>query len=75
MEAIHIKNDIITWITRLNDKKIILKLWQWVEEQKYADMSVKENILTANSGSLTQGYGIWAEDALFDETNYRDKLS
>jgi hypothetical protein len=23
---------------------------------------------------LTEGYGFWADDAPFDETNYRDKL-
>jgi hypothetical protein len=25
-------------------------------------------------GSLTEGYGFWADDALFDEANDRDKL-
>jgi hypothetical protein len=26
------------------------------------------------TGSLTEGYGFWANDAQFNETNYRDKL-
>ena len=24
--------------------------------------------------NLTKGYGLWADDAPFDETNYRDKI-
>jgi hypothetical protein len=49
----------------LNDKKLILELHKWVEQQKAA---------SENKGTLTEGYGIWAEDAPFDENNYRDQL-
>jgi hypothetical protein len=71
MQTIQLKYDIISWVTEVNDKKLIRKLHNWIKEQKTAEISVEE---TAKDGSLTEGYGIWAEDAPFDETNYRDKL-
>ena len=70
MQTIHLKYDIISWITGLDDKKLILKLHKWIEEQKAAAVIVKPQ----RKGSLTEGYGIWADDAQFDETNYRDQI-
>jgi len=69
MQTIQLKYDIISWITGLEDKKLIQKLHKWVEEQKSADVIVQPK----RNGSLTEGYGIWADDAPFDETNYRDQ--
>ena len=71
MQTIQLKYDIISWVTEVNDKKLIQKLYQWIEEQKVAEISAAEAVKT---GSLTEGYGIWAEDAPFDENNYRDLL-
>ena len=72
MQTVQLKYDIISWITGVNDKQILRKIHKWIEELKIAEISVEEAIPSARS--LTEGYGIWAEDAPFDETNYRDKL-
>jgi hypothetical protein len=74
MQTVQLKYDIITWVTGLDDKKIILKLHKWMEEQESAKISKERNVSQKQNGSLTKGFGIWAEDAPFDETNYRDKL-
>ena len=70
MQTIHLKYDIISWITGLDDKKLITELHEWIEERK----SAKVCALPKRNGSLTAGYGIWANDAPFDETDYRDRL-
>ena len=74
MQTTHLKYDIILWITKLNDEKLIQKLHQWMEEQVSSEISKEDMIPPRKKGSLTKGFGIWADDALFDETNYRDKL-
>ena len=74
MQTVELKYDIISWITGLNDKKLIQKLHQWKEEQETAEISVEGTVQKKRKGSLTKGYGFWADDAPFDETNYRDQL-
>jgi hypothetical protein len=75
MQTIQLKYDIISWVTGLNDKKLIRKLHKWMEEeQTYAEISAKGVVPPRRKGSLTEGYGLWADDATFDETNYRDQL-
>jgi len=70
MQTAEIKYDIISWITRLNDEKTILELKKFVNE---LDLSVNLT-LPKQQGSLTKSFGIWDDDAPFDETNYRDIL-
>ena len=74
MQTIQLKYDIISWITGVNDKKLIRKLYQWIEDQESAEISVDGMFPPRRKGSLTEGYGLWANDAPFDETNYRDRL-
>ena len=74
MQTVRLKYDIISWITGLNDKKLIRKLHKWMEEQESAEISAEGIVPPRRKGSLTKGFGIWADDAPFDETNYRDKL-
>jgi len=74
MQTVQLKYDIISWVTGLDDKKLIRKLHQWMEEQESTKVSQKEEVFQKQNGSLTKGFGIWADDAPFDETNYRDKL-
>jgi len=74
MQTVQLKYDIISWVTGLNDKKIIRELHQWKEKQKSAEISTEGMVPPRRKGSLTEGYGCWANDAPFDETNYRDKL-
>ena len=71
MQTIQLKYDIISWITGVNDKKLIWELYQWIGKKKAAEISTEEAVKT---GSLTEGYGIWEEDAPFNENNYRDLL-
>ena len=73
MQTIQLKYDIISWITGLNDKKQIRQLHKWVEEQKVAEISA-EKVSSKRNRNLTKGYGLWADDAPFDETNYREKI-
>ena len=47
---------------------------QLKEEQESTKISAKGIIPSKRKGSLTEGFGIWADDAPFDETNYRDQL-
>jgi len=74
MQTARLKFDIISWITGLNDEKVIQNLYQWIEKQESARVSAEEIVSTKRDGSLTQGFGIWADDAPFNETNYRDQL-
>jgi len=74
VQTVQLKYDVISWITGLNDKKLIQKLYQWKEEHETAEISAEGMFPPRRKGSLTEGYGIWANDAPFDETNYRDQL-
>jgi hypothetical protein len=75
MQIVQLKDNIISWVTGLNDKKLIDKLYQWTQEQEPAEIAAKGIVPPRSIGSLTEGYGFWADDAPpFDETNYRDKL-
>jgi len=74
MQTVQLKYDIISWVTGLSDKKLIYEMHRWMEEQKSAEISVKEMVPPKRKGSLTKGFGIWADDVPFDETNYRDKI-
>jgi len=73
MQTTQIKYDIISWITRVNDEKLIWKLYQWKEKQQSAEIAI-EDIYPYRNRNLTKGFGLWADDAPFDETNYRDKI-
>ena len=74
MQTVQLKYDIISWVMGLNDKKLIRQLHQWMEEQESAKISGEKTVPPKRNGSLTKGFGIWADDAPFDETNYRDQL-
>ena len=74
MQTIQLKYDIISWITGLNDEKLILKLHQWKEEQESPEIYQEGIVPPKRKGSLTEGYGIWANNAPINETNYRDQL-
>jgi len=72
MQTIQLKYDIISWVTGVNDRKLIRELYQWIEEQKTKEITGIQP--PRRKGSLTEGFGLWADDAPFDETNYRDRL-
>ena len=74
MQTVRLKYDIISWVTGLNDEKLILKLHQWKKEQESTGISAEGIVPAKRKGSLTKGFGIWTNDAPFDETNYRDQL-
>ena len=74
MQTVQLKYDIISWITGVNDHKLIQKLYAWVEQQKVEEISVEGILAPRRKGSLTDGYGMWADDAPFDENNYRARL-
>ena len=71
MQTIQLKYDIISWITEVNDKNLIREIYQWIEEKKSKEISVDGILPQRRNGSLTEGYGFWAEDAPFDENNSR----
>ena len=74
MQTALLKYDIISWVTGLNDNDLIHKLYQWKEEHELVETFAEGVVPPKQKGSLTKGYGIWADDAPFDETNYRDQL-
>jgi hypothetical protein len=77
MRTMQLKYSIISWVAALNDKKLIDELYRW------AISKGKEEIAAAHQagftppkrkGKLTEGYGIWADDAAEDFTDYRKKI-
>jgi hypothetical protein len=74
MQTTKIKYNIISWITRLNDEKIIRELYQWIEQQETTATYSEGIIPSKRKGSLTEGFGFWDNEVSFDETNYRNKL-
>jgi len=73
MQTVRLKYDVISWITGLEDRKLIWKLYELMKEQKLAEISVEETS-RRKSRNLTKGYGMWADDAPFNEIDYRDKI-
>ena len=74
METVQLKYDIISWLTELKDRQLVLQLYQWKKEHESAEVSIDGVIPPRRKGSLTEGFGIWANNAPFDETNYREQL-
>ena len=74
MHTTDLKYDIISWITKLNDTKIITELHQWINKQVQVEISEIGIIPPRRKGSLTEGYGIWADNEPFNEHNYKDIL-
>ena len=61
MQTIQLKNDIISWVTGLNDKKEILKLHKWIEKQEDTEMNeyeqLKKAFLDSSKRSMAQQIG------------------
>jgi hypothetical protein len=74
MQTVRLKYDIISWVTGLKDRKLLAQLHKWAQEQDTVEITAKGIVPPGRKGSLTEGYGFWADNAPFDETNYRDKL-
>ena len=74
MQTVQLKYNIISWITGLKDESLILKLYEWMEEQKSNEPYSEGIIPPRRNGCLTEGFGFWEDEAPFDEHNYRDKL-
>jgi hypothetical protein len=75
MQTVQLKYDIISWVTGLNDRKLINKLHQWTVAQDAVEMPVKGMFPPKRNGSLTEGYGFWSDSTPpYNETNYRDQL-
>ena len=74
MQTAQLKYDIIAWIAGLDDNSTIQKLHQWKEDHGVTKISTNGIIPPRRNGSLTEGFGFWADDAPFNETNYRDRL-
>ena len=72
MQTTALKYDIISWITALQDVETIKQLHSLAEKQKL--VTIAGIVPPRRKGSLTEGYGFWANDTPFDETNYRDRL-
>lgn len=68
MQTAELKYDIISWITGLDDEKLIRKLYLWKKEQESNEISEEGVVPPRRKGSLTEGFGIWENDAPFDET-------
>jgi len=76
MQTAALKYDIISWITALQDVETIKQLHSLAEKQKMVTVEIplKGIVPPRRKGSLTEGFGFWADSVPFDETNYRNKL-
>jgi hypothetical protein len=63
MQTAQLKYNIISWVTSLNDKKLIDKLYQWTLKQEPVEITAKGIVPPRRKGSLTEGYGFWTDDA------------
>ncbi|GHS98525.1 hypothetical protein FACS189421_07290 [Bacteroidia bacterium] len=73
MQAVKLKKDIISYVTGLDDKKLIQELYQWVITKEKAIHSA-DFIPPKRKGNLTEGYGIWFDDVLNNEQDYRKNI-
>ena len=75
MQTVILKYDIISWVTALQDLEMIKKLHNLTEKPSELE-NFTEGIVVSprRKGSLTEGYGFWAENPPLDETNYRNNL-
>ena len=71
MQTVRLKYDIISWITALQDLEIIKKLHDLIENSSELTKGI---VPPRRKGSLTEGYGFWAENPPLNETNYRNNL-
>jgi hypothetical protein len=66
--------------TAVLERPVSRKTWsrtQAVAPEKKNGAAWTDDDGTVSSGrnrSLTEGFGIWADDAQFDEINYRDRI-
>ncbi|MDR0865241.1 MAG: hypothetical protein LBO74_09985 [Candidatus Symbiothrix sp.] len=76
MQTVKLKYDIISWITGLEDRKLILELYQWVTTKEKVDTSIHPTglIPPKRQGNLTEGYGLWEDNLLKNEQDYRKTI-
>jgi len=74
MRTIELKHDIISWVVGLNNENLLRELYLWKKERESTEVFADGIVPPRRKGSLTEGYGIWADNAPFNETNYRDQL-
>jgi hypothetical protein len=76
MQTVKLKYDIISWITGLEDRKLILELYQWVATKEKVDTSIHPIglIPPKRQGNLTEGYGLWEDNLLKNEQDYRKTI-
>ena len=74
MQTIQLKYDIISWVTGLNDNKLVSELHQWMRSKEKEDVAVPQAgcIPPKREGKLTEGFGIWATDTMENNHNYRE---
>ncbi|GHT39432.1 hypothetical protein AGMMS49965_05410 [Bacteroidia bacterium] len=76
MQAVKLKRDIISYVTELTDKKLLQELYQWVVTKENATPFIHSVEFTSpkHKSSLTDGYGIWADDEVSNDQDYRKKI-
>jgi hypothetical protein len=76
MQTVKLKYDIISWLTGLEDRKLVLELYQWVTTKDREDTSTHSAglIPPKRQGTLTEGYGFWEDDLVENEQDYRKTI-
>ena len=58
MQTVQLKYDIISWVTGVNDKKLIRKLHKWIEAQEDSEKKeyeqLKNAFLNSSKHSMSQ---------------------
>jgi hypothetical protein len=75
MQAIELKNDLISKITALTDNEAINEMYRWITTQKPPTISEPQAgfVPPHRKGALTEAFGIWADNTP-DNDNIRTVL-
>jgi hypothetical protein len=76
MQTATLKVDIISWISRLNDKRILEDLYRLSTANHVEHISVQSDgfIPPKRVGKLTEGFGLWADSSAESITDYRKEI-
>lgn len=74
MQPESLKLDIITWVSGLNDEKILEELYLWkLNHQEVITKREVGVVPPKRKGKLTEGYGLWA-DMTEDIDDFRNRI-
>ena len=75
MQTANLKVDIISWVSGLEDRKVLQELYSWATSKREEVHTTTCIVPPKRQGDLTEGFNIWGDEGDSDNlTDYRKEI-